>query len=330
MTCTSPASAQPEPTEYFVSLANPAEHLAHVSIDCRKVRELARSICQSGMRLYQVRNFAANVEDVRAQDAAGAPAQVRNTTTSEWKIAAPPGCVVVSYDIHLDVPGPFGSCAERGAGLLQLGDGADVRSLAALATREPSAAGCSCHLGLRDIHVLGGADPGKVEQVVGVAHNYDELADSPAELGMFSQSEFQQDGATYHVVVDGDPADYDMAKLDDAAAPDHPRGGGLDAGPPLRRIHVPLSPPAWTRRRRNGARLRHGPRRQCRTGCMQSLLPLASCKRARVLPSVECEAHPAAVAGANRLPARERYSRPLVQRRRNQHRGRTCCWRAPG
>jgi predicted metalloprotease with PDZ domain len=68
--------------------------------------------------------------------------------------------------------------------------------------------------GLRDVHVLGGADPGKVEQVVGVAHNYDELADSPAEIGTFRQSEFQQDGAAYHVVVDGDPADYDMAKLD--------------------------------------------------------------------------------------------------------------------
>src|ERR1039458_6018796 len=66
--------------------------------------------------LYQVRDFAANVEDVRAQDASGAAAAVRNTTTSEWNITAPPGCVVVSYDIHLDVPGPFGSSlsAERG------------------------------------------------------------------------------------------------------------------------------------------------------------------------------------------------------------------------
>jgi predicted metalloprotease with PDZ domain len=69
--------------------------------------------------------------------------------------------------------------------------------------------------GLRDLHVLGAADPGKVEQAVGVAQNYDELADSPAELGSFRQSAFQQDGATYHVVVDGNPADYDMAKLDE-------------------------------------------------------------------------------------------------------------------
>ena len=32
-----------------------------------------------------------------------------NRKTSEWEITAPPGCAVVSYDIHLDSPGPFGS-----------------------------------------------------------------------------------------------------------------------------------------------------------------------------------------------------------------------------
>ena len=63
--------------------------------------------------------------------------------------------------------------------------------------------------------MLGAAEPGKVEQVVGIAHNYDQLVDSPAELGSFQQSAFQQDGATYHVVVDADPADYNMAKLDE-------------------------------------------------------------------------------------------------------------------
>src|ERR1700690_2298744 len=109
VSCASPPRPQPEPTEYFVSLADPAEHLAHVSIRLRNgegTRTLAMPVWNA---LYQVRNFAANVEDVRAQDASGAAAQVRNATTSEWRITALPGCIVVSYDIHLDVPGPFGS-----------------------------------------------------------------------------------------------------------------------------------------------------------------------------------------------------------------------------
>ena len=165
--------------------------------------------------LYQVRNFAANVEDVRAQDASGAAATVRNATTSEWNITAPPGCVVVSYDIHLDSPGPFGSSlsAERGffnwAMVLMYAPSLRSEPVSLRLLDVPAA------WGLRDVHVLGGADPGKVEQLVGVARNYDELADSPAEIGVFRQSEFQQDGATYHVVVDGSPADYDMAKLDE-------------------------------------------------------------------------------------------------------------------
>jgi predicted metalloprotease with PDZ domain len=215
VSCTSPRSAQPEPTEYFVSLANPAEHVAHVSIRLRNgegARLLAMPVWNA---LYQVRNFAANVEDVRARDRSGAAAEVRNNTTSEWTITAPPGCIVVSYDIHLNVVGPFGSLlsADRGffnwamvlmyAPSLRL-DPVSLRLLDVPVT-----------WGVRDLHVLGGADPGKVEQVVGVARNYDELVDSPAEVGSFRQSVFRQDGATYHVVVDGNPADYDMAKLDE-------------------------------------------------------------------------------------------------------------------
>src|ERR1019366_2786847 len=215
VTCTSPASAQSEPTEYFVSLANPAEHLAHVSIRLPQgegTRTLAMPVWNA---LYQVRNFAANVQDVRAQDGSGAATEVRNTTTSEWKITAPHGCVVVSYDVHLDVPGPFGSSLSADRGFFNWAmvlmydpslrsEPVSIRLLDVPAT-----------WGLRDVHVLGGAEPGKVEQLFGVAHNYDELVDSPAEIGTFRQSEFQQDGATYHVVVDGNPADYDMAKLDE-------------------------------------------------------------------------------------------------------------------
>jgi predicted metalloprotease with PDZ domain len=155
------------------------------------------------------------VEDVRAQDASGAAAQVRNTTTSEWTITAPPGCVVVSYDVHLDVAGPFGSWLSADQGFFNW---AMVLMYAPSLRSEPVSLrllDVPAAWGLRDVHVLGGAEPGKVEQVVGVAHNYDELADSPAEIGTFRQSEFQQDGATYHVVVDGSPADYDMAKLDE-------------------------------------------------------------------------------------------------------------------
>ena len=213
VTCASPTNAAPEPTEYFVSLADPGTHLAHVSIRIRE-REGKRTMDMPVWNaLYQVRNFAANIEHVRAQDASGAPAEVRNTKNSEWEVTAPPGCIVVSYDIHLDSPGPFGSALNADHGFFNW---AMVFMYSPALRTQPVSLrllDVPASWALRDVHVLGGAEPGKVSQVVGVARNYDELADSPAEVGSFRQSAFQEDGATYHVVVDGNSTDYDMTKL---------------------------------------------------------------------------------------------------------------------
>ncbi len=215
VTCASPASAQPVPTEYFVSLADPGKHLGHVSIRLREgdgVRTLEMPVWNA---LYQVRNFAANIEDVRAQDASGAPATVFNRKTSEWEITAPAGCVVVSYGIHLDSPGPFGSAMNSEHAFLNwamvLMYSPALRSLPVSIRLVDTPTTWE----LRDLHILGAAAPGKVDQAVGIAPNYDTLVDSPAELGIFQQSTFRGDGATYHVVVDGNPADYDMTKLDE-------------------------------------------------------------------------------------------------------------------
>jgi predicted metalloprotease with PDZ domain len=214
VTCGSPANSQPEPTEYFVSLTDPATHLAHVSIrlhDAGTSHTLGMPVWNA---LYQVRNFAANIENVRGQDETGNAAIVFQSKTSEWRINAAAGCAVVDYDIHLSSPGPFGSNLSADHAFLNW---AMVLMYAPALRSQP----LSIRLldvpptwEMRDLHVLGAAAPGKVGDVVGKAKNYDELVDSPVELGSFQQSSFEQDGATYHVVVHGNPADYDMAKLD--------------------------------------------------------------------------------------------------------------------
>ena len=159
--------------------------------------------------LYQVRNFAANVQDVRATDATGQPAPVFQTGTSEWRVTPASSCVVVEYDIHLDNGGPFGAQLDAGHGFF---------NWAMVLMYSPSTRGQPMSLqlldvpagwGLHDIHLMGEAPAGKVEQTVGIAANYDALVDSPAELGVFQHFDFQQDGATYHVVVHGSPGDYD-------------------------------------------------------------------------------------------------------------------------
>ncbi len=213
VTCTSPVSLHPQLTEYFVSLADPAHHLAHVNIRIREGEGKRTLDMPVWNALYQRRYFAANVEHVRAQDASGAAAEAHNTKPSEWEVTAPPGCIVVSYDIHLDTPGPFGSMlnADHGffnwAMVLMYSPGWRTQPMSLRLLDVPAS------WAMRDIHVLGGAEPGRVDQVVGIARSYDELVDSPAEAGTFRQSSFQEDGATYNVVVSASPADYDMGNL---------------------------------------------------------------------------------------------------------------------
>src|SRR5580692_7660936 len=45
------------------------------------------------------------------------------------------------------------------------------------------------------------------------AENYDRLVDSHVEIGKFQESDFDEAGAHFRVIVDAEPADYDMAKI---------------------------------------------------------------------------------------------------------------------
>ena len=43
------------------------------------------------------------------------------------------------------------------------------------------------------------------------AESYDRLVDSPVEIGLFRESDFEEGGGRYRVIVDAEPGDYDMA-----------------------------------------------------------------------------------------------------------------------
>jgi predicted metalloprotease with PDZ domain len=213
VTCSSPASQQARPTEYFVSLADNANHRAHVSIRFTDASGDVVLNMPVWNALYQVRDFAANIEDVRATDASGRRVPVVKTSTSEWRVGAAGPCVVAEYDIHLDATGPFGS-------QLSVDHGFFNWAMVLMYSPSRRSRGMSMQLldvpaswGLRDLNIFGEAPAGKVEQAVGVAHNYDELVDSPVEVGVFRDYDFQQDGAMYHIVVHAAASDYDSGKL---------------------------------------------------------------------------------------------------------------------
>lgn len=213
VTCDTPQSLQSAPTEYFVSLADAATHTAHVTVRLPAFQGNARLAMPVWNALYQVRNFAAHVEDVRAPNGSGS--QLSQSGTSTWNLHGAPGCSLVSYNVYLDVPGPFGSELNADHGFFNWamvlmyspdlrGKPVSIRLLDVPPTWE-----------LRDTHVLGSAPAGKANGVAAVAESYDTLVDSPADLGVFQQYGFQQDGATYHIAVHVNSTEYDSVRLQD-------------------------------------------------------------------------------------------------------------------
>jgi predicted metalloprotease with PDZ domain len=212
VTCTSPASAKSQPTEYFVSLADNANHLAHVSIRFTQASGEVALNMPAWNALYQVRDFAANIEDLHASDSSGRRVPVMKTKTSEWRMSTVEPCILVEYDIHLDASGPFGSQLSNDHGFFNW---AMVLLYSPSTRSQPMSVqllDAPATWALRDLNIFGEAPAGKVEQAVGVAHNYDELVDSPTEVGIFQRLDFQQDGATYHIAIHT-TSNYDSGKL---------------------------------------------------------------------------------------------------------------------
>ena len=213
VTCEAPKNRQPAPTEYFVSLADAADHRAHVTIRFPEFSGTGSLAMPVWNALYQVRNFVAHVEDIRAQGRTGNSGLLRQTSTSTWEFSGVSGCVLVTYDIFLDTPGPFGAELNTEHGFVNW---AMVLMYSPQLRSKPSSIrllDVPENWALRDTHVLGGAPAGRVSDTVGIADSYDTLVDSPADLGTLQQFSFQQGGATYHIAVHGMPTDYDAASL---------------------------------------------------------------------------------------------------------------------
>jgi predicted metalloprotease with PDZ domain len=193
-------------TNYTISLANPEEHLVEVQIilpEGAAQRELQLPVWNA---LYQVRNFAQYVNWVRAKDRAGRPLSLLELNDSRWQISGAEGGAVVEYQIYVDSFGPFGAQLSAHHAFLNL---AQLLMYAVDARNEPMA--------VRFNQVPEGwhiATPLTFsEDGIYSAENYDRLVDSPVEIGTFKESDFDEGGAHYRVVVDAESGDYDMEKI---------------------------------------------------------------------------------------------------------------------
>jgi predicted metalloprotease with PDZ domain len=205
LVCMAQAPAFAE-TNYTISLANPDQHLVEVQIllpEGVAQRELQLPVWNA---LYQVRDFAQYVNWVRAKDHAGRELTVRGLDKSRWQIAGAQGGAVVDYQIFVDSPGPFGAQLNSHHAFFNL---AQVLMYPVDARREPMV--------VRFSHVPEGwhvATPlASMPEGGFSAESYDRLVDSPVEIGLFQEFDFDEGGGRYRVVVDAEPGDYNMEKI---------------------------------------------------------------------------------------------------------------------
>jgi predicted metalloprotease with PDZ domain len=194
-------------TRYAISLANPEQHLVEVQIFLPQgaaERELQLPVWNA---LYQIRDFSQYVNWVRARDAAGRAISVRELDKSRWQISAAEHGAVVDYQIYVDSAGPFGAQLNAHHAFFNLGQiimyPVDARN--APITVRFSGAPPEWKIATS----LASSSEGEFS-----ADNYDHLVDSPVEIGTFKESDFDEGGAHYRVVVDAEPSDYDMEKIE--------------------------------------------------------------------------------------------------------------------
>jgi predicted metalloprotease with PDZ domain len=194
-------------TSYTISLASPEQHLIEVQIllpEGASQRELQLPVWNA---LYQVRDFAQYVDWVRAKDSAGHSLSVRELDKSRWQIANAQGGVVIDYQMFVDSPGPFGAELNSHHAFLNLAQilmyPVDARNRPMVVRFSQVPSGWQVATPLTSISDGGFS-----------AENYDRLVDSPVEIGMFKESDFDEAGGHYRVIVDAEPGDYDMNQID--------------------------------------------------------------------------------------------------------------------
>ena len=200
------AEAQSAPVAYTIALASPEQHLVEVQIILpagAAQRELQLPVWNA---LYQIRDFAQYVNWLRAKDRAGQELAVREEDKSRWEIQGTESGAIVEYQIYVDSPGPFGA---------QLNSHHAFLNLAEILIYPVDARNAPMHVHLSRIpegwHVatpLASLPDGGFS-----ADNYDRLVDSPVEIGSFQESDFDEAGGHFRVVIDADPADYRMDKI---------------------------------------------------------------------------------------------------------------------
>jgi hypothetical protein len=293
---------------YKISLAHPEKHQFQVEMRVPIAADQHDLIVAlpAWNALYQVRDFAYRVRDVRIGNAtAGAtPVVPYKLDKQTWRIpaaAADDGTVTIAYSISWDESGPFSS---------QLNAHHGFANFAEILMYVPDRRAENVEVKFTDVpsewrsiaELPSGAAPNSF-----TAESYDKLVDAPVEIGKFEEFEFDNGGAHFRVVVDS--REWNRATLEDSVKRITGYELKLMGGPPFKEytffFHIGTYPDA------GGGGMEHSNS----TAIGGSSVEMVSA----ILSRLERETNPSTKSRARGLYERTVFARALVCRGRHEH-----------
>jgi predicted metalloprotease with PDZ domain len=215
-----PAQPAAATISYTVSLAQPANHLFRVQMT---IPDPAKGIIVSlptWNALYQIRDFAYRVRDVRAFASSpdGLRYDVRKLDKQTWKVeyGSPPVPIatpemIIEYSVEWDDPGPFSSQLNEHHAFINLAEilmyVPDRRGEEAVASFVQVPNDWKIAVELPATPMMNAPD-------TFTAATYDALVDAPVEAGKFDEFKFDSGGGHFRVIVDA--AGWNRGRLETA------------------------------------------------------------------------------------------------------------------
>ncbi|HEV2287546.1 MAG TPA: PDZ domain-containing protein [Candidatus Acidoferrales bacterium] len=200
---------------YTVSLAQPGQHIFHVTMSVPAVGHELVVAMPAWNATYDIRDFAYRVTQVRAAGGSdSAPLHAEKLDKQTWRITATSansasnlGDVTIQYDDYWDDVGPFSS---------QLNEHHAYMNLAEVLFYVPARRTEETVVQYTDLpanwHVAQELAAAQAPQSF-TAASYDALVDAPAEIGAFREFQIDAGSAHLRVVVDGE--DWNQGDLSD-------------------------------------------------------------------------------------------------------------------
>lgn len=183
-----------ESVRYTIALSDPSHHLVHVTMEIPPGRDAHVLQLPVWNALYQIRDFSQYIDWIRAEDPGGERPTLTELNPSRWSLRGAVNGARIEYQILADNPDPYGA---------QLNPHHAFFNLAEILLYAEDQRNAPVEVQIRDL-----PDEWKIatslttKAGVFTAANYDQLVDSPVEMGTFAEREFSQPCANYRVVLD--------------------------------------------------------------------------------------------------------------------------------